>query len=337
MRRARAFALAGAGVVAVGVVGWTLGFLTAQEAPPSLAQASEPEYASVASTEYVDARAVQAEIVVAPANELVVNVGGVVTSSSCAVRGVIRSGESTIAVDGVKLMNLATSLPLWRDLAAGDMGDDVRSLQEELVRLGHNVRVDGIIGSTTIAAVRSLRGERTLATVQRSLFLWIPAPEVTVDTCEVQRGTYVNAGDAVLQVQSSIPTVTVSGLSADALPGQRVLVVDNANYSLGADLTLADPAQVQQLLYSSAYLEARTDDSSTRIPAVAELATPAAVSSVPPSAIIVDPSGHTCVIAEAGPAAVVIVGSQLGQTFVTFADEQPPRVLIEPGASATCQ
>ena len=73
---------------------------------------------------------------------------GLLTASTCAPGGALRSGTVSFAVDGRPLLTLATSTPLWRDLPIGTSGADAAAVVAALRELGASVD-----GATVTASV----------------------------------------------------------------------------------------------------------------------------------------------------------------------------------------
>ncbi|QAY62800.1 peptidoglycan-binding protein [Xylanimonas allomyrinae] len=90
--------------------------------------------------------------VVAPAT-----LTGVVTASDLVPGASVTAGASLARVNGRPVIVLTGSFPLYRDLVAGDSGDDVRMLQQALIDAGLLTgRADGVLGARTLTAVRQL-------------------------------------------------------------------------------------------------------------------------------------------------------------------------------------
>lgn len=337
MRSLRIASLVIGGILLVGGIGWGLGVLGNQSAPPSLRKPIDPEYAAVHLVQFRDPQDVTVEVIAAATVSVASPVAGTVTSSTCAAGSPVTSGESLISIDGEPLISLATSVPLWRDLVVGDKGADVAAIQTELSRLGYDVRQDGVLGSETLAAIAALRGIAAQTSLPRSLFLWIPVDGARVSQCTAGRGTHVDAAAALLDVEAAVPSIRITDLPKKAIAGERELTINGAVYPVAADQTIQDPAMQRELLESSAYQEAKKEEGKARIAAVATLATPVGVSSVPPSSVIGGKEGTMCVVARGGIVPVTIIGSQLGQSFLSFEAEAPKEVQIAPAWDTSCR
>ncbi len=252
---------------------------------------------------------------------------GLLTSYDCAAGANVASGTSFFALDGAPVLALATDVPLWRDLAIGDTGADVRSLQTELSRLGYTVSVDGSMGRATLrAGIQSLAAvgiEWRGTTFPVSRTAWMPARQVQVRTCDSTLGARVAEGDPIATLSSGRQTIAVDNLPDDLVQGQRVVTIGTNAIPVDA-AGKSGPIPVE--------LSARTEDSTDAgdasapkpIAATLSLAEPTRVSSVPPSAIVALKGSQGCVESDGKMLHVHVVGSQLGQTFVQFDEGLSP-------------
>ncbi len=150
---------------------------------------------------------------------------------------VVRRGHSLLEVDGRRTgWVLEGARPAWRDLGPGiDAGADVRQLERELRRLGHDpdraLRVDGEWTAATTAAVRRFQAARDLprtGRLARGEVVFRPGGAVRVGTVAVERGTALRPGQTIAELTGTRRVVTVD-LPADrqslARRGARVRVV----------------------------------------------------------------------------------------------------------------
>lgn len=281
-------------------------------------------------------------VAVAPqvADPLTVTVGDVgrITRSTCATGAVISSGSSPLTVDDRPVIALATSVPLWRDVTPGTKGDDIAALQGELVRLGYKVTVDGVVGRSTTTAIKALLTTagfvRPTGVLAAASVMWLPAPEVTVASCEARVGDQTD-GDPLATVGGGLIGLQVTADLSDALPGDRVLTYHDLTAPVGADGLITDPAFLAALASGPEANLALAGTSALTLPAA--LVTPVEVVVVPPSALY-DLSGSAgCIVADGTPRAVTVVSSSLGQTMVVPADGVvPSRVATNPGQDGSC-
>lgn len=324
---------------AVGVV------LTEPEEPADLQGSADLTVVPVSDRVFDDARTVTLRVAVDDVASITTLAAGRVTASSCAPGAAVASGTTVVSVDGKALVNLATSVPLWRSLTVGDRGADVTALHAELIRLGYGAPDGDRVTRATITAFRDLAraigaAEPVSSVIDDTAIVWLPAATVTVGTCEVEVGAALEPGDTLLDLPAGLASAVVAPLPADAVPGDRVLVVDGQPVPVGPDGSVTDPAALQVLAQSRTLAEAvAVAPDAPQLSLVWSLATPLTVLVVPPSAVVGLGGPATCVEADDGQArSVTIVGSQLGQTFVTPAAGAAPfdNVQVTPDASVTC-
>lgn len=273
---------------------------------------------------------------------------GTVTAMHCATGGTVRSGDVVATTDGLPVIALATSTPLWRDIADGDRGDDVRALQAELARLGAPLVADGVAGGRTIRAATAFLVERGLprsdvpdGIVPRDAFAWIASSESTVRSCSGVVGASVPSDGALVLLPSELRSARLEAVPADAGPGERDVVVGGATIPIGADGVVGDPVALAELASSPEYEAAagNADDGAPTIGASWVLRKPVEVDVVPPTALWAVRGGHACVQPVGGSARrVTVVGSELGQTFIRADDGTAlERVRATPDRGRTCR
>lgn len=100
-------------------------------------------------------------------------------------------------LNGVPLTALVSPLPLYRDLAEGVEGDDVRALEDALNALGHDPgEIDGVFDRATTSALRQWQedsGVPESGTLPLAQALWLPPGAQIVDV-RVRPGDVVEAG-----------------------------------------------------------------------------------------------------------------------------------------------
>jgi len=334
--RATLAGLVGVLVVALLSAGAAGALVMTGATPQTLALAPSSLEVPVEARPFADERAITLTVEVAPDVPLTVTGGGRITAIDCAPGTVWVSGEVALRVDGSPIVSLATGTPLWRDLAVGDRGDDVAALETELERLGADVRNDGIVTRSTVAAVDRLLGTPSAGSgnVSASRILWLPAVSTEIASCPAFAGSPLAPGEAVA-FASGTPAVELGAVPADLVEGPRVVRVEGAEIATLADGHLGAEAGAA-VLQTSAYRGALAEGATRfELQAVLALAESASVASVPPAAIY-DLEGRAgCVLATAGPVAVTVLGSQLGRTYVQFAEEPPSSVVSSPRSDAS--
>lgn len=315
--------------------------LIARPLPPSLETGIAPQEVPVTTQAFDDARDVQAIAELAAPQGLLAPAAGRVTAESCDPGGVIESGGSLVAIDGEPLLNLATDVPLWRDLTSGASGADVASLQRELVRLGAAIDVDGRFGAATLAALRDLvaaiGGDTGIDGLMLSRILWLPATGVTSVVCSVSLGDAVAPGQELARLPRPLASVAVEQLPSGLMAGDRVLRIGSSVVPVN-DAGVVTDAQALASLETAGVAWREDSEGPQVIPAVLALAEPLAVAVIPPSALYDAAGADACVTVDGAPTAVHVAGSQLGQTFVVFEhDPRPDTVDATPRGSAPCR
>ncbi|MCJ1685926.1 peptidoglycan-binding protein [Rathayibacter sp. VKM Ac-2927] len=326
------------------------------EVPPSVAfPSSAPAEFEPTAQSTVDARAVKLAVDQGGREQLHVQRSGTITALDCAPGTAIDSWGSVLAVNGSRLLSIATATPLYRDLRVGDTGDDVLALQNELRRLGHAVRADGVLGRTSVKLVDTRLRELGAATepdgIARESLVWLPSPSAQVTGCSVELGATVESGAAIAELESTVLAAAVDPIPGDLLPGERVVLV--AEHRLAVDgLGAIRSAEDLRLLRSSAEFEQAVravgsgagggasivgGTATVVLDATLELAQPIETWAVPPAAIYALEGRHGCVLAGGEGVAVEVVASELGKSFVRFASPEPPaRISTAPERTGGC-
>lgn len=347
-------AVVAVGILVVFVSGLSAGwFWFTPSVPPSLAVSTAPSRVPVSYQPFADTRSVTVDFALSPPVTLTSDAAGRVTSSSCSTGGTVASGSSIMAVNGEPLIALSTSIPLWRDLADGDSGKDVAALQTELSRLGYRTGVDGKVGVSTLAAIAKLLAQGTepvkpTTIVPAGRFIWLPSETVTAGTCDVVVGETVAPGSAVATTAQQLVSVSVHELPTDLLEGARTMKLDDKTVAIAPDGRVSDAESLKALAETPSYrnyltrMSQQTAQSSEAgspetVNGTLSLARPVEVASVPPSAVYAVKGNFGCVSSGNQKSRVAIVGSQLGQTYVTFTGAAKPRTVdTSPGGKPTC-
>ncbi|MEN0086411.1 MAG: peptidoglycan-binding domain-containing protein [Leifsonia sp.] len=324
-------------VLAALAVGALVGaLLVPAPVPSAIAPRVRADTVKATQVSTADEQDVTLTLTIASERALTVPVSGVVTTTTCRSGGSVSSGTSGFSVNDVPLVYFASDRPLWRDLTVGDVGEDVRSVQRELARLGYPVQVDGRFGPSTL---RALSGVVTAAGVDDasrwtglplSRFIWLPAETARTLSCDVQVGAQVAVGDRIATLPRGIAEARVSPLPERLVAGERVAVVGDLALPVDESGTVAGGEPLALLAASNAFQDysqksggrvtrepaASDGGADPGVPAVLRLTKPIAVFSVPAAAVysVSDTSG--CVLDAAGPMPVTIVASRLGRSLV---------------------
>lgn len=304
-----------------------------------------PSSVPASVTSFADERSVAGTPVVDAPATLVLQDSGTLTVSACTAGGLIASGTSPVTVDDRPVLALATGIPLWRDLGTGSRGDDVRAVQSELLRLGQPIEVTGTYDTRTHAAVQAMLrsiGARPPSTgLLRSTLLWIPAPSVTLSTCERSAGAVVVAGELLATTTGALTGVRVA-VPAGIVEGPRTVTVEGASAALplpGEDglTVVSDPGLLATVAASPAFalLQADVTRQST-LPLTIRLSEPEELLAVPPVALSALSADRACLTLAGVPRPVVVVASRLGHTMVRLPEGVDPPVEVDVVPDATC-
>ena len=302
----------------------------------------------VVQESFDDARTASVAIILGSAPALISQTSGRVTASTCVEGSTIHSGMSVISVDGTPLVNLATSVPMWRDLAIGDQGPDVDALFDELVRLGaYNADLPKSLTQKVVDVWRALAIDKgvpkaalPLTSIAASSIVWLPEDNSVVASCDLETGQMVAFGQTVITLAPPVLSAHLTGQFTHLPPGERTLQIDDSTVvPVDTDGQITDPAALSALASSSTVQFLRQMNSLDSLTGTYALTTAIEVSVVPPAAIVASSESQGCVLDNNGSTrTITIVSSQLGQSFVTFDDLlQPPRyVLLDPPRTMTC-
>lgn len=335
-------ALLGVFGVATLLVGACIGALVAPgAAPASLTARPAISDVEVGVRPFEDPQPVRVSLEAGTDLELRTGLPGTATALSCEVGMSIRSGSVPFRIDDRPVLALATDVPLWRNLDVGAEGPDVSAVQRELVRLGAEVVVDGVLGAASLRALDRLRrGEPGQPSELRlAEMLWLPAQEVAVTGCTGHLGDRLSAGAPVFTIRPPFPSVHLGDVPALVIEGDRRLEVAGVSVAVDASGHLATPADALRVAEA---IGRRANDEAGAEPGVAGvllLASPLEVGVVPPAAVYDIRDGTACLSGDEGPAEVRLVASQLGEAFVLpkSGERLPNQVAIVPEAAAPCR
>lgn len=285
----------------------------------------------VTPQEFDDAVQAELHVTIRDLAPVIAHHSGTITQWDCAVGRSLESGKSPLRIDDKPVLALGTRVPFWRDIAVGDVGEDVSALKEELSRLGYEQQQTPEFTAQDMENLSRLATEAGV-TLQSTLNLedvvWFPATGGVIQSCDSVVGTAVVAGDVIARTETGL---TVSGieLPADALPGTRVIDIAGSEVTLSATESVPADIPQDQLRKSEQYLTARAsepDASELTLHFSARLAEPVEATAVPATAILSDQGGKQCVASNGRPFPVRVVGSQLGNTYVIFDEETPTEI-----------
>jgi peptidoglycan hydrolase-like protein with peptidoglycan-binding domain len=329
MRAFRTGSAIALGCVTVAAAGVAVGLLLAPpEAPAELDAATTEQTVATSTQQFDDRRTVPVTLHVTEAATLRTAATGVVTEVTLGPTGELTSGDAPFDVNGEPVVALHTSVPIYRDLTAGDRGIDVKALQSELGRLGYTVDVNGKYGPQTTAAVKALQKREGMTKPSGSIALtqivWIPATAVTPETWTPTLGGSI-AGD-LGTLPAALTAVTVANVATGLAPGERTLEIFGQSTVLDANNASADPTFLAEAMASAEYRAVRQSDTPDQATASIALTTPLTTIRVPPAAVFGIEGTQACVQVDGEPVPVTIVGSGLGASLVTVEGEPPTEV-----------
>ena len=317
-------ALAAVTLAGAGAVGGYL--VRPADVPDRLRAAPEATTAPVGQEELTDERTVKVSLVTSAAVPLVSGVTGRVTQTWCRAGAPLRSGQVVARVNDTPLIALATSMPLYRDLASGDRGPDVLALQHELTRLGYRVRADGKFGAATRSAMKRLQKAsgigKPAGTVKYGAILWLPAAAVTPDSCKFNRGASVSAGATVATAPARLSSVVVKSLPTTLVPGPRVIRLMGVTGPLNGDGTGTEAGFLAKVARTRDYQVLQSSDKN-ELSATIALKDGLQTLKVPPGGLFDVDGDSGCLQSESRTYRVRIVGSRLGAALVVPAPGTP--------------
>jgi hypothetical protein len=172
---------------------------------------------------------------------LVARRSGVVTA--LAPEGtVVERGQALYAVDGSSVPLLVGDVPMWRDLAVGVAGPDVRQLNDNLVALGfgdaRSLGSNDVFNEATAGAMRKLQAALhadETGMVRDGEVVFLPAA-VRVGEHKLMVGSAVQQGTEITAVSSASRVVNVD---LDAAKQSRVKVGDDVQVEVPNGASLA--------------------------------------------------------------------------------------------------
>ena len=133
----------------------------------------------------------------------------------------VERGDVLAVIGDEPVVALYGSVPMWRDLTYGDVGDDVRQLELNLVQLGFDPDGDATVDDEFTAATETMveaweesLGLDPTGTVLRSRVVVLAGPSVVTDPAVI--GSTARADDQLLVIDTLAETVDVLGWQYDA-------------------------------------------------------------------------------------------------------------------------
>lgn len=341
MRRV-SISMIGVFVVVMVCLGGVVGMIVVSPpAPAALSGASSAEIFPVSPREFSDKRTVDVAVKHGAPRTLVAPTGGVLTAADCASGAALVSGTVPFRIGGRAMLVLATAVPLWRDLAPGASGPDVKALEQELVRLGGSVTPDETFTAATLTAFRQVLAKAggdiaNVDSVALDRVMWIPASPIPVTGCPVAVGTQISAGTVLAELPSLVLGAAVTTLPPDLAPGDRVIQIDDQSFVVDASGAL-NQSDLDRFASTPSFSAAQKTSPAQTITGALTLSVPVTVYAVPPRAIVGD-GDPFCVVNAGTPTQVYILASQLGQSFVRPVAQETvlSQVALHPARGTTC-
>lgn len=347
--------------VVIAVSGVTVGLVVASNpVPGSLAKAAAITEAPVSTQSFNDERKVQVAVETNTSPSLVSSAGGVITAKSCATGSSFESTNSSFAVDGNPVLNLATDIPLWRDLKLGDKGVDVEQVQAEFQRVGYNIPVDGVFGKSTLDAFRDALRQAdhpnyVTAEFTRKAVQWIPAVNTPVESCTLELGHTLSAGSEIAKLPTGVLSASIVSMPTDLIEGPRALDINGSQFEVNAEGRIIGSEQLALLAKMMEQQPSQAPggdpagggggdlggapDGAAQAPELSgtySLKEVADVAAVPASAVTSISGSDGCIVADGKSRKVVLVASELGKTLVTLSGELPKMVSVDPPKDTKC-
>ncbi len=297
-------------------------------APALLQAAPEVTSAPVSSQMYSDSRQVTLLPRRAADRSLLSNTSGMVTGSPAST---LTSGKAAMSVDGRPVIALATSVPVYRNLAVGDSGTDVSALNTELRRLGYAAPAGTVFTQASKNAwgglIRAAGGNAT--DFKKADVLWIPASSVAVTQWTAVLGGTISEGDKIGVIPGALQRLDIRG--GQSFTDERRLSVYGQSITLPAgSSSVSDAGFCAKVAANPQFSSMSEEQAAAGITATVSLPKPIRVLRVPAGAVFGISGSHGC-IARPGahssgnvPLRVEIVGGQIGVSLVRMADSSDP-------------
>lgn len=317
------------GGVVLAIAGVLVGvFLTTS---PSGTGAERETVVPVEVRPFADERQVTLSLDVAAPAPAVVRAGGTVTALTCIPGAMWTSGSQPLSVDGVSILALHTSTPIYRDVSVGMTGADAAAIQAELVRLGVVDAGDGKLRKGDLRALWTLAGTTDWRwTMPLTRLMWLPKAEVRIAECQVFLGSAVTG--VVATFEPSIQRIRVAPVGEQLVPGPRQVVVGDVVVPLDDQLSNTDPEVLAALADLPEVQVNLESDGAVEVGGSLQLAEPPDAARVPPSAVV----DGSCVFSNGEAIPVEVISSSLGSSVVTFAGPPPATVDVLP-AGVACE
>lgn len=176
MSRTRRWLVAGGVAVVIIAVGGTVTAMTLNRAEPELPAARPPATAPVTKQDLTETKTVSGQLGYGPQSDIIGQDGTLTWLAG--VGTTVERGAPLYKVDEMPVVALYGTVPMYRDLASGSKGIDVRQVEENLRALGFTgFDVDSEYTDATARAVRKWQAGLELpetGTVDRGRVVFVP-------------------------------------------------------------------------------------------------------------------------------------------------------------------
>lgn len=335
------------GALVLVCVGAVVGVLaTASTVPDSLRPADAVTQSVVSERSFDDSRAVELRISGGTPRALRAPVAGRVTALACTPGTEIARGSVPFSISGIPALALGGAQPPWRDLVAGDTGTDVSVLRAELSSLGFTVPERGGVDASLLTAMNSLLKKAGITPADASVIAqaniaWISPGPAGITGCPLGIGEQVEEGRTLIALADNLATVSLSALPENPVEGARVVEVNGQRYPIDEDTgAVTDPEALAAIIAGERIpADQSASAGATRtLGARYILAEPVTAWVTAPSALYNIEGATACVSAGRQSYRVSLLGSQLGQSFIRFAEGvTPPKALdLTPNTARAC-
>jgi peptidoglycan hydrolase-like protein with peptidoglycan-binding domain len=314
--------VAGATVVVAGVGWWQW-----RDAPPERIPAAAPGLASTAivRTDIIVREQIPGTLgYAAPWQLMHPGPPGVLTAAA-PPGSTVRRGQMVYEMDGVPVMLLHGSRPVWREFASGmSPGEDVRQLEENLAALGfRGMTVDGRFTAATKAAIgawQRRQGRQATGRLPVGSVVFAPGDARVLQPL-VPLGSHI-AAEPVLRIAS-----TTRGVTAE-LPLARVTRV-----RVGGEVEVALPggARVLGTVTAIGALASEPNAGATAIPMIVALKDPAVAGDPDqvPVQVVIAVAERRGVLAV--PVTALVAASTGGYQLIVVDGEARHAIAVQPG------
>lgn len=266
---------------------------------------------------------------------------GLITQVRMGTDAALSEGDLLVRVDGAGIYALRAGAPLYRDLAVGSEGADVKELGQLLVSMGMLEKAGAEFDADYLEAVRRFQKESGRAerdgVFRPSYVVFVPDGATALEEIVVRPGETVSDGASLAEAAPAPLRGRLVAADADALGriagASVVLVAGSARLPLpglaefSAEETRDTLAAIDRAIASGDFAStavAHEGEQTTVSQLFVELSSPERFGSVPASSVYGAPTGTTCVFIADGPA-----GAPRAQRVSVTASIDPGTVLVD--------